>query len=82
MTSDLSAEAFNVGSGTEATVKQVVATLLELTGSPLQPVYKTDGPVPMSRRVGSSDKAKRLLGFEASISLRQGLEELARGTTG
>jgi UDP-glucose 4-epimerase len=82
MDSEVTAEAFNVGSGTEATVKEVVATLLELTGSSLQPVYKTDGPVPMSRRVGSSEKAKRLLGFEASISLRRGLEELARGTTG
>lgn len=78
MESEVTAEAFNVGSGTEATVKQVVAALLELTGSSLQPVYKTDGPVPMSRRVGSSEKAKRLLGFEASIPLRQGLEELAR----
>lgn len=78
MDSEVSGEAFNVGSGTEATVKQIVGWLLELTKSPLTPVYKTDAPVPMTRRVGSSEKAKRLLGYEASISLRQGLEELVR----
>lgn len=79
MDSEVSGEAFNVGSGTEATVKQIVGWLLELTGSPLIPVFKTDVPVPMMRRVGSSEKAKRLLGYEASVSLRQGLEELVRG---
>ncbi len=79
MDSEVNGEAFNVGSGTEATVKQIVEWLLEMTKSPLVPVYKTDIPVPMTRRVGSSEKAKRLLGYEASISLRQGLEELVRG---
>ena len=79
MESEVSGEAFNVGSGTEATVKQVVSWLLELTGSSLVPIYRTEVSVPMTRRVGSSEKAKRLLGFEASVPLRQGLEELVKG---
>lgn len=82
MGSDIAGEAFNVGSGTEATVKQVVSWLLELTGSPLTPIYRTDVAVPMTRRVGSSEKAKRLLGFEASVPLRWGLEELVKGRAG
>ena len=80
MESAVSGEAFNVGSGTEATVKQIVTWLLEITGAGLTPVYRTDVQVPMTRRVGSSEKAKRLLGYEASISLREGLEEVVRTT--
>ncbi len=80
MESEVSGEAFNVGSGTEATVKQVVAWLLEITGSSHSPIYRTDVQVPMTRRVGSSEKAKRLLGFEASVPLREGLEEVVRAT--
>ncbi|MBI4401201.1 MAG: NAD-dependent epimerase/dehydratase family protein [Nitrospirae bacterium] len=82
MERDITAEAFNVGSGTEATVKEIVAMLLELTGSSLEPVYNLDAQVPMTRRVGSHEKAKRLLGFEAAISLRQGLEELVKEANG
>lgn len=78
MAGEVEAEAFNVGSGTEATVKEVVSSLLELTGSPLQPKYQLDARVPMMRRVGSSEKAKRLLGYEAAVPLRQGLAELAK----
>lgn len=79
MTSEVEAEAFNVGSGTEATVKEVVTCLLELTGSSLTPTYQLDAQVPMTRRVGSSEKAKRLLGYEPSVSLRDGLAELVKG---
>ena len=79
MASEITEEAFNVGSGTEATVKEIVTMLLELTGASLTPAYQLDAPVPMTRRVGSSDKAKRQLGFQAEIGLRQGLEELVKG---
>ena len=82
MQSDITEEAFNVGSGTEATVKEIVTMLLKLTGSSLTPVYQHDAQVPMTRRVGSSEKAKRLLGFQAGIGLRQGLAELVKGLKG
>jgi UDP-glucose 4-epimerase len=79
MESDVTVEAFNVGSGTEATVKEIVTMLLELTGSTVTPVFQTDATVPMFRRVGSSEKAKRLLGYQAEVLLRQGLAELVQG---
>ena len=79
MESEVTGEAFNVGSGTEATVKEIVTCLLELAGSSLTPRYQLDARVPMTRRVGSSEKAKRLLGFQAAVSLRDGLAELVRG---
>jgi nucleoside-diphosphate-sugar epimerase len=75
MASDVSDETFNVGSGEERTVRDVVYALLELTGSPLQPEFRA-GPVPMVRRVGSSEKAARLLGWRAEVPLREGLRRV------
>ena len=78
MSSDVSGEAFNVGSGTEVTVKDITMKLLELCQSPLKPVYQPQAAGAMIRRVGSSEKAKRLLGFQAQTTLHQGLEELTK----
>jgi UDP-glucose 4-epimerase len=73
MESDVTDETFNVGSGDEHTVKDVVLTLLELTRSPLRPEYR-DVQVPMLRRVGSSAKAAALLDWRAQVPFRRGLE--------
>lgn len=80
MASNVTGEAFNVGSGTEVTVKEITLKLLELCRSPLQPVYRPQTAGSMMRRVGSSEKAKRLLGFQAQTTLQQGLAELAEGS--
>jgi UDP-glucose 4-epimerase len=80
MASDVSGEAFNVGSGTEVTVKEITLKLLELCRSPLQPVYQPQAAGSMTRRVGSSEKAKRLLGFRAETTLHQGLVEIVKGS--
>ena len=75
MESDVTDEVFNVGSGEEQTVKDVVFTLLELTDSPFQPEFR-DVPVPMVRRVGSSEKAQRLLSWRAQVPFREGLRNV------
>jgi UDP-glucose 4-epimerase len=69
-------EAFNIGGEEEASVKDVVYALLELTGSGLTPEFKLDERVPMQRRVGSSQKAKKLLGYVPSVPLREGLKKV------
>ena len=76
MESDVTGEAFNIGGDEEVTVKEVVQALLELTGSDLTPEFKTDEQVPMQRRVGSSEKARRLLGYSPSVRFRDGLERV------
>jgi UDP-glucose 4-epimerase len=76
MESKVTDEAFNVGSGTEATVRDVVDLLLHLTGSELEPVLNSDSPVLMTRRVGSRVKAQRLLGWEPSRDLETGLRDV------
>lgn len=75
MEAEITDEAFNVGSGEEKTVKNVTLALLELTGAGLVPEFR-DVQVPMVRRVGSSEKARRLLGWQATVPLAEGLRRV------
>ena len=42
MASDVSGEEFNVGSGTEASVREIVERLIEITGADVEPEYRPD----------------------------------------
>jgi UDP-glucose 4-epimerase len=75
MASDVSDETFNIGSGGEATVKEIVEKLIELTGASVEPTYDTSTRVLVMRRVGTNDRAKRKLGWEVRIPLDDGLRE-------
>jgi len=76
MASNVSGEELNVGSGTEASAREIAERLIAIVGSDVDVEYQLDARVLMRRRVGSNEKAKRLLGWEASVSLDDGL----RGT--
>jgi len=71
-------EVFNVCTGRETTLLELWQMIQQIAGVPhLQPQYqppRTIGPV--GRRVGDPVKAKTLLGFEARVNLRTGLERL------
>jgi nucleoside-diphosphate-sugar epimerase len=82
MAADVTAEEFNVGSGTEASVREIVTRLIELTGVDVEPVYRPEERVVMRRRVGSSEKASRLLGWTASRDLESGLREVVDSIRG
>ena len=66
-------EFFNVGTGVKTTIKELVLKLLDLTGSDLQPEYQTVEQMFVTHRVGSTEKAERLLGFRPGIALADGL---------
>ena len=74
---DVSDETFNVASGTETSLNELATTLARVMGSDLKPEY---GPArkinAVPRRLASTAKARRLLGFEASIGLEEGLRRL------
>jgi UDP-glucose 4-epimerase len=77
--SDVTDEAFNVGTGVQTSLNQLCSELLRLTGSPLKPVYRE------ARRLGDAqarraaiEKAERMLGFRAKVTLEEGLRELIR----
>lgn len=71
-------EVFNVASGTETSLIQLATTLADVMGrSDLIPEFageRTVNPVP--RRLASTDKARQMLGFEATIGLTDGLRTL------
>ena len=75
--SDQSDEVFNVASGTETSLNQLAAALAKVMGSELTPVYGPERSVnPVPRRLASTEKAERLLGFSADTDLEQGLRRL------
>jgi UDP-glucose 4-epimerase len=76
MSSDVSGEEVNVGSGTEASARDIAERIIGIVGVDVGVEYQPDVRVLMRRRVGSNAKAKSLLGWEASVSLEDGL----RGT--
>ena len=73
---DATDEFFNIGIGVKTTIRELVDLLLEITGSNLVPEYRPQEQMFVTHRVGSTDKAERLLGFRATIPLEEGLRSV------
>jgi len=70
-------EVFNVSSGVETSLSDLATMLLNAMGSDLKSEYGPDRSVNgVRRRLGDTRKARELLGFNAEVSLRDGLERL------
>jgi UDP-glucose 4-epimerase len=80
MASEVSGESLNVVSGVSTTVKRLVELLLEITGSPLEPLYTAAGGGVRSSTGShlnfSRAKIERLLGWRPEIGLEEGLRRL------
>ncbi|HMO46676.1 MAG TPA: NAD-dependent epimerase/dehydratase family protein [Rubrivivax sp.] len=78
LASDASDEVFNVASGTETSLRGLAEALLRVMGAEgLAPEYGPERSVnPVPRRLASTDKAERLLGFRAEVGLDEGLRRL------
>ena len=57
-------------------INELVAMLLRITRSTLQPEYRPNEQMFVTNRVGSTEKAKALLGFEARVPLDDGLRSV------
>jgi UDP-glucose 4-epimerase len=67
-------DVYNLASGAETTIRNLAELVNELTGSSVPVEYGPRRPWDHSiKRFGSPDKAKRELGFEAQVPLRDGL---------
>lgn len=76
-TSAVTDEVFNVGSGTETSLRELADTLLDVMGSSLSPEYGPARKVnAVPRRLADVSRASRRIGFKAAVSLEQGLREL------
>jgi UDP-glucose 4-epimerase len=70
-------EVFNVASGTETSLNQLAHLLLKVMDSDLKPEYGPERKVnPVPRRLADIGKARRMLGYEPSLSLEEGLRKL------
>lgn len=67
---------YNVGSGVGTTIRELAELLLEITGSDLEIQYEPAGQTFVTKRIGSTEKARRELGFKAMTDLRTGLRRL------
>jgi UDP-glucose 4-epimerase len=74
--SDATDEFFNIGMGVKTTIRELVDMLLELTGSTLTPEYRPQEQMFVTHRVGSTEKAERLLDFRATVPLLDGLRSV------
>jgi UDP-glucose 4-epimerase len=78
MRSSVTDDVFNIASGTETTLNELAAMLLEVMGRPdMQPEHREERKVnPVRRRLAATEKARVLLGFETNVSVRDGLRGL------
>jgi UDP-glucose 4-epimerase len=77
LASDVSDEVFNVASGTETSLNDLAAALSRVMGKHAAPEYgPARGVNPVPRRLASTAKAERMLGFRAQVPLDDGLRRM------
>jgi nucleoside-diphosphate-sugar epimerase len=68
----------NIGGRTEYAVRDIVNMLLSISGKSLEPLFHSDRPVGLKRKLLDSTRLRSLTAFEESTSLRAGLEATYR----
>lgn len=77
MKADTSDRFYNVGTGKRTSLKELAELLLKLTGCTRPIRYEPASRQTLVRnRIGSAARAKREIGFEASVPLADGLKDL------
>jgi len=76
--SDVSGEAFNVGSGVSTSVKTLAETVIKLFGSKLEPDYEKEQKIIVRRRQADISKIKKMLNFQPRVGFEEGLGEVAK----
>ena len=68
-------EVYNLASGVETSIAELAHVINDITQNPTAPQQLPARDWDRSgRRFGSTEKSRRVLGFEAQVSLRQGIE--------
>lgn len=71
-------EPINMGSGKETSIRELVGLIVKLSGFRGKMVYDRTKPKGQSRRVVSTKKAKKALGFSPKVSLEEGIDRTIR----
>ncbi|MEX2110691.1 MAG: NAD-dependent epimerase/dehydratase family protein [Gemmatimonadaceae bacterium] len=73
----LDREVINIGPDTETvSINQLARILAELLSVRIKPIYVPARPREVKHTACSADKARRLLGYETKVSLREGLQSM------
>lgn len=67
---------YNVGTGLGTSIRELANLLLARTGADVEVEYSDDVPTFVSHRIGSTEAASRDLGFDATVSLSDGIDRL------
>jgi len=67
---------FNVGTGSQASLLDLLAVLGELTGREVEPEFADVRAGDIRHSISAVDKARRVLGYAPQFGLREGLEAL------
>lgn len=74
---NLNGEVINIGPDQEfVTVNYLAEQIADIIGFDLKPIYVKDRPNEVKLATCSSDKARKLLGYETKVPLRKGLEQM------
>ncbi|WIV66192.1 NAD-dependent epimerase/dehydratase family protein [Natrialbaceae archaeon AArc-T1-2] len=76
-TTDDVGDAYNVGTGTRASILELAATIRDVVGADVPIVHRAARAGDVRHSGASISKARRELGFEATIDLEAGLRDLA-----
>lgn len=76
MESDVENQIFNVGTGKSTSIKELAYMLRDFANSDAEPIFQPREVLVTERRADIR-KAKELLGFEANISVEEGLREVS-----
>jgi GDP-L-fucose synthase len=72
---DVSCDPINIGTGKEIKIRDLVSMICEIMNFDGNIVYDTSKPDGQPRRCLDTELARKSLGFEATTSLREGLQE-------
>ena len=73
---DLYGGAFQIGTGIETSINKLAELMKEMAGNKLQIIHEAKRKGEIKRNCSDITKARRMLGFEPEIKLREGLKEL------
>lgn len=76
-TTDHTGEAFNVATGSRVSVRELAETVRQVTDADARIVHQEPRPGDVRHSCGDVEKARRLLGFEPTVELTDGLASLA-----
>ena len=70
----------NIGTGREVKLNQMIRIMSDLTGRPIEAVYKDPRPGDVLRSCAEVRLAREALGYQPAISFRDGLGKLFVGS--